>query len=278
MMTEHSFLCADSGHNKLMKISSDGRPVWEYRLSAPFDIWALPNDNVLATTLNGPKGSGVVELNSENDILFEYYTDCEVFGCQPLRNGNILIGELDDCRLIEVNRKGQIEFELQCRSSYSGHESMRMPRKLSNGNYLVCHKGEQVIREYNRSGGILSEIPSPGPVFVASRLPDGNTLFSSEEKVVEVDENNRVVWELDDSDVPEMGIRLLTGLQRLPNGNTVVCNWLGHNQEGCGVPLFEVNRDKKVVWQFNNVELTRNLSNFQLLDIPGNPMKHEISR
>ena len=279
-MIEHPFICADSGLRKLMKFSKAKILEWEYELSASFDVWVSPAGNILATTLAGPNGSGVVELNSDGVLQFEYYTDSEVFGCQPLAEGNILIGKLSDCRLIEINRQKEVIFELKlkCPSSFLGHDSMRMPRKLANGNYLICHKGEQIVREYDCSGKIIHEIPSPGPVFVAIRLANGNTLFSSEEEVREVDANNNIVWKLDDQDVPKMGIKLITGLQRLPNGNTVVCNWLGHSQEGCGVPLFEVNHVKEVVWKFDNVIETRNVGNFQLLDIKGDPSKNEIYR
>jgi hypothetical protein len=190
----------------------------------------------------------------------------------------VLIGELTPCRLIEVDRKGKIQFELQCKSTSTGHGAMRMPRKLANGNYLVCHMEDRMVREYLPSGEVVREIPTPGPVFVAIRLPDGNTLMSSEEQILEVDANNNVVWTVDDKDIPEAGIKLLTGLQRLPNGNTVACNWLGHGQEGKGLPMFEINRDKKIVWKFTDVVATRNMGNFQMLDDPGNVLKGEILR
>ncbi len=274
----HPFIGADSGLNRLAKFTSNGKLIWEYGVSAPFDVWVLPDGNILTAVLNGPEGSGVIIVSPKKEILFSFHTLDEVFGCQPLPNGNILIGELGHCRLIEVNRKGEIIFSLQCHSSVGGHDTMRAPRQLSNGNYLVPHKGEQVVREYRRDGNILMEIPAPGPVFVAIRLPNGNTLFSSEEMVVEVNTVGKKVWFLSPEDVPDMGIKLLTGLQRLPNGNTVVCNWLGHNQEGKGVPLFEVSPDKKVIWSFNDNVIIRNLGNFQLLDVPGDPLRHEVFR
>ena len=42
----------------------------------------------------------------------------------------------------------------------------------------------------------------------------------------------------------------MTGLQRLPNGNTVMSNWQGHGQFGNGPHVIEVTPDKKVVWTF----------------------------
>lgn len=277
-MIHHPFVCVDSGLNKLLRFNEAQQVVWEHPLSASFDVWALPNGNYLCSTLASAQGHGVVEISPAHETVFAYYSSSEVFGCQPLPDGRVLIGELETCRVIEVDRQGQIQFTLQAKSEQQGHGTMRMPRKLANGNYLLCHMADCMVREYLPSGEIIREIPSPGPVFVAIRLANGHTLFSSEEAIIEVDGANNIVWQVTAEDIPTAGIRLLTGLQRLPNGNTVACNWLGHGQEGQGIPLFELNPAKELVWSFTDVAATRNVGNFQLLDIPGNPLKNEILR
>lgn len=277
-MIRHPFVCVDSGLGKLLCFDENGQVVWDFEISASFDVWVLPNGNYLCSTLYSPKGHGVMEITPEKQIAFEYYTPGEVFGCQPLPNGHVLIGELDPCRVIEVDRQGQIQFELKLHCINGGHGAMRMPRKLQNGNYLICHMADQIVREYLPTGETAWEVSSPGPVFVAIRLENGNTLFSSEESIVEVDADKNVVWRVTDADIPEAGIRLLTGLQRLPNGNTVACNWLGHEQEGQGLPLFEVNSQKEIVWKFADVEATRNVGNFQMLDVVGDVLKGGILR
>ena len=43
---------------------------------------------------------------------------------------------------------------------------------------------------------------------------------------------------------------LLTGIQCPPNGNIVVCNYVGHGRSRKGAVSFEVTRDKKAVWQY----------------------------
>jgi len=262
------FICTDSARGKLLRFSPAGELLREYDVPLAFDVWVLPDGNLLASMLNGPLGPGVVLLRPDGETLLYYRSAGEVFGCQPLPDGHIMVGELDPCGLVEINRHGKVISRIPCRTTCAGHESMRMPRLTVDGTWLVCHKGEQVVREYAIDGTVMREIATPGPVFVAIRLPNGNTLFSCELRLVEVDVSGREVWSLDQADVPELGIRLLTGLQRLPNGNTVACNWLGHGQEGRGVPLFEVNPAKEIVWRFDNVPITSNVGNFQLLDQP----------
>lgn len=271
-MIGHSFICADSGNQKLMRFSASGNLEWEYPARGSFDIWQVGNGNILFSMLAGPNGPGVQMINYNKEVLFEYYTKGEVFGCQPLADGNILIGELEPCRLLEVDSSGTVKKIVQLFSKCSGHHAMRMLRKLANGNYLVGHSGDQTVREYNSNGKIVREIVTSSPVFAAIRLPNGNTLLSREDAVVEVDQDNRVIWELSGKDVPEINIRLLTGLQRLPNGNTMVANWMGHHPTEKAVPLFEVTPSKKVVWKFLSPNI-KNLGNFQLLDIQGEPLR-----
>jgi hypothetical protein len=68
----------------------------------------------------------------------------------------------------------------------------------------------------------------------------------------------------------------MTGLQRLPNGNTVMSNWLGHGQLGKGPHLIEVTPEKKVVWTFSEHKSMKSVSSVQLLDVPGDAVKGEI--
>jgi hypothetical protein len=68
----------------------------------------------------------------------------------------------------------------------------------------------------------------------------------------------------------------MTGLQRLPNGNTVMSNWLGHGKLGTAPHLIEVTPDKKVVWSFADHKTMKTISSVQLLDVPGDVTKGEI--
>jgi len=82
------------------------------------------------------------------------------------------------------------------------------------------------------------------------RLENGNTLISAGGVVTEYDPSNRVVWQLAPHEMADIKVGVLAGVQRLPNGNTVVCNW-GADDEGekVGAHLFEVTPDKRIVWQ-----------------------------
>jgi hypothetical protein len=84
------------------------------------------------------------------------------------------------------------------------------------------------------------------------------------------------VWQLTQADVPGLKLAFMTGLQRLPNGNTVMSNWLGHGQIGQGPHVLEVTRAKRVIWTYADHVAFRTISSLVLLDVPGDCTKGEI--
>ncbi|HLP08704.1 MAG TPA: hypothetical protein VK178_11105 [Opitutaceae bacterium] len=128
------------------------------------------------------------------------------------------------------------------------------------------------------------EIPARGGPHIVVRLPDGNTLISIADadrnaRVIEVDPAGTIIWQLMQADLPaKMKLAFAAGLQRLPNGSTVVANWLGHDQFGQGPHVIEVTRQKKVVWTFADHAAFRTVSSVVLLDVPGDCTKGEILR
>ena len=95
-------------------------------------------------------------------------------------------------------------------------------------------------------------------------------------KVFEVDKTGKIVWQVASDDLPDISLKFMTGLQRLPNGNTVMTNWLGHGEFGKAPHVIEVTPDKKVVWTFADHKTMKTISSIQLLDTPGDVTKGEI--
>ena len=127
---------------------------------------------------------------------------------------------------------------------------------------------------------MLRSTPVPGDVHEVLRLPDGHLLVTCGDghKVVEFDTAMKVVWSLDENELPGNPLRLMAGFQRLPNGNTIFCNYLGHGHLGEQPHFFEITRDKKVVWEFADHAHFKTINQIQLLDVPGDVTKGEILR
>jgi len=274
----HPFVCPDYTQGKVFIVSADGRVQWEYPARSCNDLWVLPNGNLLFNT-----GHGVQEVTRDKRVVFSYESKSEIYACQRLGSGNTFIGECNAGRLLEVDPAGKIvkQIRLLPEGTNGGHAYMRNARVLADGHYLVCLYGEQVVRELDSSGKLLREIPATGGPHSAIRLPNGNTLVACGDRpggsrVFEVDPAGKTVWEVGRDDLPGITLKFMAGLQRLPNGNTVMSNWLGHKQFGTGPHLIEVTPDKKVVWTFADHKTMRTISSVQLLDIPGDVTKWEI--
>jgi hypothetical protein len=171
-----SFICADYTQGKVFLVNAAGSVEWSYDAPDVNDVWALPNGNFLFNT-----GHGVKEVTREKKVVFSYESASEIYACQRLANGNTFIGECNAGRLLEVSPSGQIvkQIRLLPEGQDGGHLYMRNARRLADGSYLVCHYGEQVVREYDSNGKLIREIPAPGGPHSVIRLPNGNTLISS---------------------------------------------------------------------------------------------------
>ncbi len=274
----HPMACADYSQGKVFLVSAQGQVEWEYPAPACDDLWVLPNGHLLFVT-----GHGVKEVTRNKKVVFDYQSKSEIYACQRLAGGNTFIGECNAGRLLEVDPSGKIvkQLHLLPEGKDGGHLYMRNARQLPNGHYLVAHFGEQVVKEYNTEGKEVMEIPAPGGPHSATRLPNGNTLIACgdmgrQAKVFEVDKTGKIVWQVASDDLPDISLKFMTGLQRLPNGNTVMTNWLGHGEFGKAPHVIEVTPDKKVVWTFADHKTMKTISSIQLLDTPGDVTKGEI--
>ncbi len=275
----HPFLACDYGGGKVCVVNAAGAIEWQYDCKNPQDCWRLPNGNTLFCFVNG-----ALELTPDKTVAWEYKAPekTEVHACQPLPDGKVMLVECGTSRIIEVDRAGKIakEIKLTTKPEVKLHNQFRGTRKLANGHYLVCFKGEGHVVELDGDGKEVRSITVPGAPHGAIPLPGGNILITCGDghKVVEVDPADKVVWELNENDLPGNPLRLMAGCQRLPNGNTVFCVYLGHGHIGEQAQIIEVTRDKKVVWHFDDHAHFKTINQVQLLDVPGDVTKGEILR
>ncbi len=253
----HSFLVSGA---ETYVVDSKDAIVWRYPKSTR-DAWALPSGRFLLAVSKGKDypGGAVVEVDRGGVITFEYKgTQSEVNTVQPLPNGNLVLTEAGPKpRLLEIDRTGRIVVELPIQCQLDNHHMQsRMSRKLANGNYLVPHLLDRVLREYRPDGSVAWELRTPDEPkecwpFTAIRLESGNTLvtLTHGNRAAEFDSTGKIVWQLTNDDLGAPLFHDPCGAQRLPNGNTVIASY---GVGGKGVKLFEVTREKKVVWTWSS--------------------------
>jgi len=268
----HRFLTGVSHQGPIAIVGKDGTLEWSYAPGTPEsnDAWLLPSGNVVAAVR-----TGVRELTPTKQVVWEYIAPAgaEVHAVQPLPGDLFLVGEShpDGTSVIyEMDRMENMMRTIPITGLGTGvHDQFREVRKTPQGTYITSQqKGGGKAMEFDAQGKLLRTFPCGR--FVGIRLPDGNTLIScgDDHRVIEVDAQNNVVWEVKENDIPGNPLAFAAGLQRLPNGNTVICNWQGHIDGGTSPQVFEITRDKKLVWQLRDARLGW-ISSIEILDPEG---------
>lgn len=256
------------GPNRFLELDASGKVVWEHKppsLTVIFQV--LPNGNILYAY--GGKPTGVREVNREGVEVWNYISHCpQVLGSERLINGNTLVAEQGPCQAVEVDPKGNVIRITPLPTSHAGyHLQVRNIHKLPNGNILAAHEGEGAVREVDVNGKVIWEYTGVENAGDAQRLANGNTLIScgTQKRVLEVTPDKKIAWQFTSADAPELNITWISSIQQRPNGHLLIGNFL-RGQEGKGAHAFEVTRDKKVAWKWEDHSLIESLTTVRALD------------
>lgn len=282
------------GNGRLAELDQAGKVVWEMPWGPIHDLQLLDNGHLLVQ--DGP--AKVSEIDREQKRVVWSYDSAqqngnagkpvEVHAFAPLAGGKVMIAESGAGRIIEIDRGGKLQHELKLKLDHPHpHTDTRLARKLTNGNYLVCHEGDGRVREYDgRTGKVVWDYEVPlfgkerrdghGPesfgnkAFSAVRLANGNTLIGTGNGhgVLEVTPEQKIVWQLGQRELPGIVLAWVTTLEVLANGNYVI----GNCHAGPGQPVvIEIEPEaKRVVWQWDgHDEFGNNVSNTLVLGVRG---------
>ena len=258
----HSFLICGK---PTALVNEQSQIVWQTK-GYGRDGFVLENGNILVS-IGGENMAK--EITRAGEVVWSYKLskeNKEIGSSVRLTNGNTLVVERGvKPQLLEVGKDGSIQVVVPLRpDTQNAHMQTRMARKLPNGNYIVPHLLAFAVKEYKPDGTVVRTVKTDLPElggrkqrnwpFTAIHLSSGNLLvnLTNGNKTVEFDRNGKVAWRIDNSDV---GGRFADpcGGQRLANGNSVICSY---GQRKADMPkLFEVSRDKKVVWEYFNPEV-----------------------
>ena len=279
--TIHSFAAFGQ---KTYIMDGDGKQSWAYP-AATRDGYVLDDGTKILTLSKGKRyrGGAVVSIDSDGkETLIWKGTQSEVNAAHPTDSGTFVITEAGKSpRLLEVDRSGKVlvEFPLQCQKA-NHHLQTRMARKLADGTYLVPHLLDFAVLNYDAKGNVLSKLDTTVPgdpdrkihtwPFTAIRHGDGQTLVccTNGNRVVDFGADGKVIWQLTNDDLPGPWLQDPCGGQVLPNGNVVIACYAGGRKNPRAPKLFEVNRNKKVVWKYTDGQRV-GIHHFQLLTTNG---------
>jgi len=250
-------------------MEADGKRLWTYPASTR-DGFVLEDDRILLVLSKSKKqkGGAVIIVNSKTskETLLWKGTQAEVNSVHPTASDTFVITEAGPKpRLLEIDSDGEIlvEFPLQCQKK-NVHMQTRMARKLADGTYLAPHLLDFAVFHYDATGKVLSKFDTTVKgdpehkihswPFTAIRHGDGHTLvcLTHSNRVVDFNAEGEIVWELTNEDLPGKWLHDPCGSQVLPNGNVVITSYAAGRHDPNSPKLFEVDRDKQVVWKYSD--------------------------
>lgn len=238
MKFPYNAVFADSGRR--IFICENGKVRSFETVGGAFDVHAMPDGNICYSSINDNGISGLVLCDRTGKVLARYRTENEVFGIYPLQDG-YLVGELSGRCVTRLN--GSMQIVQQFPVKYNGdnlHEIMRGVQPAQDGNVFVIQPGDSMIRKYDYNGKVLQEIPTGPDTFGLEEKENGNLLYTQHTALCEIDPQGKEVWRVCADDIPQAGLCWALNFKTLPNGHTLLVNWLGHGCEGKGTPVIEL--------------------------------------
>lgn len=256
-LAQHDFLYAGESHNRRVFIVRQGKIIWSYDdpqgKGEISDAVMLSNGNILFA-----RQYGVTLITPEKKIVWNYDAPAgnEVHTAVPIGKEHVLYIQNGDPALLRVvnivTGTTEKEWPLATRQPVSVHAQFRHARLTSKGTVLVAHMDLNKVVEYDVDGKELWSFPAPG-AWGVSELANGNLLITDRIGVREVTRRGDSVWNWTPADASGYKFSSLQQAWRLPNGNTVINNWVNEWSKNAlpfaeTVQAIEVTPAKEVVW------------------------------
>jgi hypothetical protein len=240
------FYVADHNTGKVIKITDEGKLLWDAPNGNGHDVQLLPNKNLLIV-----HGNWVEEIDPDRKVVWKVGSPVvkSAESAQRLPSGNTVIADNGRMKVIEIDKDSKVVWEFDVPNTNKRKTpTMRQVRRLDNGNTLISASTEDKVIEVSPDKKVVWSYDVPFP-YLATRLPDGNTLISSGDGygsprgwfVIEVDKAGKTVWKYGGDDAPEdQKLHFPSGHVRLANGNTFIA-------DANGATIREVAPDKRTL-------------------------------
>ncbi|MBN1641135.1 MAG: aryl-sulfate sulfotransferase [Anaerolineae bacterium] len=248
-------------------LDPDSNLLWHYHCRIDHDFQVLESGNLLLHTIDdymvpalGPglkRNPYMIEVTPGFELVWEWRGEEHLDDLRRLLSARAwahvqerIRGEFsfdwahnNTCQIVPANATAERE------SARGG------PVRFRPGNIVFSYRSLDVIGVIDRETGAIVWAWGPGEIDGQHKphvLPNGNILLFDNgtlrgySRVIELDPLTGVVEWSYVADPPETFLsRYISGAQRLPNGNTLIC-------EGSECHLFEVTPDGEVVWDYRS--------------------------
>ena len=230
---------------------------WTYALPAGSEcnsVKLTPEGNIL---FSYKKGARLIDRKGNTIWDYTYVQDPAELQTAELIDGGYLLAVCDNpMRLIELDEKGlptsEIRYDLDIETP---HAQFRQVIKSRAGTYLVPIITQGVVLEIDKNANLVHTYEVGGNPFCVEELDNGNLLVGCGDghSFVEISRAGDIVKTTDQSAVKGIELQFVAQVKRLSNGNTYVCNWLGHVDARYPQPmLVDLDPAGNVVWSFDD--------------------------
>jgi len=249
----------------LRRLNAESEVVWSYHCRIDHDYQLLDNGNLLLHTIAdhmspqlGPelkRNPYFLEINRDKELLWEWRGERhleEIFELLPAKEEDYVRNRIKEqfpfdwahnntCQLIPEN------------DTYREELDRGVEPRFKPGNVVFSYRSLDVIGVIERPSGKIVWAWGPAQLDGQHKphmLENGNLLIfdngtcRGHSRVIEFDPlEEQIEWEYSTAAKEDFFSPYISGAQRLPNGNTLIC-------EGGKAHLFEVTPEKEVVWNF----------------------------
>ena len=281
-LTQHDFLYAGESPNRRVFIVKNGSVAWSYDDPAGkgevSDAVMLSNGNVLIA-----HQFAIKLISPEKKILWNYSAPdgTEIHTAMPIGKDHVLFVQNGDPAIVKVINihTGEIvkQFQIPVSNPKSTHGQFRHARITPSGTLFVAHMDMNKVCEYDANGKEIWSFPADTPWGVTP-LKNGNILIVDRQDIREITKRGETVEQFSRSDTSEYKLGSLQLAWRLPNGNTLINNWVNEwngpiDKTNPPIQAIEMTPDKKVGWvlkSWENPDLGP-ATTIQILDEPEAP-------
>lgn len=244
----------------LRKIAPDSEVLWYYHCRIDHDYQILEDGNIMIHTITdkmvpeiGPELKRcpyIVEITPDKELAWEWHGEEHIDELKELLK--------DDWQKIDQRIQQKFPFDWAHNNTchvIPDNLSAEKDARFSEGNILFSYRSLDIIGVIERKTGKIVWAWGPGEIdgqHKPNMLPNGHILIFDNgtrrkwSRVIELDPiTEKIVWEYHGSPKESFFSGYISGAQLLPNGNIMIC-------EGGSRRIFEVTRDKEIVWEYKS--------------------------
>ena len=251
----------------LRELDPQSNVVWSYHCRIDHDFAVFDDGRVLMHTIRDhmwpqlgkelKRCPYMVEVNRDKELLWEWHGEHhleELEDLLPEEGWDHVTSRVEEEFAFDWAHNNTLQV-IPPNATWEAEKEFSTTSRFRPGNIVFSYRSLDIIGVIDRQTSEIVWAWGPGIIDGQHKphmLPNGNILLFDNgtlrgfSRVIEVNPlTEHIVWEYRSQDPTDFFSPYISGGQRLPNGNTLIC-------EGNKAHLFEVTQAGEIVWDFIN--------------------------